>query len=112
MLTPIPARTEHRFDRQLGLPGRGPAEQERLRAATVVVAGIGGVGGTCATYLAAAGVGRLVLVHPGDLELPDRNRQTLMRPGDLGEALGPLTAFAIVWLILLYLYRKGTFVRV
>jgi predicted acyltransferase len=29
-----------------------------------------------------------------------------------GEAIGPLTAFAIIWLILLYLYRKGTFVRV
>jgi predicted acyltransferase len=29
-----------------------------------------------------------------------------------GEAIGPLTAFMIVWLILLYLYRNGTFVRV
>ena len=30
----------------------------------------------------------------------------------IGEALGPLAAFTIVWLILLYLYRKGTFVRI
>ena len=30
----------------------------------------------------------------------------------IGEAICPLTAFAILWLILLYLYRKGTFVRV
>jgi predicted acyltransferase len=30
----------------------------------------------------------------------------------LGEAMGPIASFAIVWLILLYLYRKGTFVRV
>jgi molybdopterin/thiamine biosynthesis adenylyltransferase len=73
-----------RFDRQLGLEGIGPAEQARLRSSTVLVAGIGGVGGAVATYLAAAGVGRLVLVHPGELEEPDLNRQTLMQPADLG----------------------------
>ncbi len=73
-----------RYDRQLGLPGFGPAAQERLRGATVLVAGIGGVGGAAATYLAAAGVGRLVLVHPGALEEPDLNRQTLMRPEWIG----------------------------
>ncbi|HET9657556.1 MAG TPA: HesA/MoeB/ThiF family protein [Kineosporiaceae bacterium] len=73
-----------RYDRQLGLDGIGPAEQTRLRRARVLVAGIGGVGGAVATYLAAAGVGRLVLVHPGPLEEPDLNRQTLMRPQDLG----------------------------
>ncbi len=45
-----------------------------------------GVGGAVATYLAAAGVGRLVLVHPGALETPDLNRQILMRPDRVGEA--------------------------
>ena len=30
----------------------------------------------------------------------------------VGEAIGPLAAFTIVWLILWYLYRKGTFVRI
>lgn len=73
-----------RFDRQLGVPGLDPRQQERLRRARVVVAGVGGVGGAAATYCAAAGVGRLDLVHPGDLELPDLNRQTLMTPADLG----------------------------
>ena len=29
-----------------------------------------------------------------------------------GHALSPITAFALVWLVLWYLYRKGTFVRV
>lgn len=78
--------TLDRFDRQLGVPGLGPAQQRRLRAATVVVAGVGGVGGAAATYCAAAGVGRLELVHPGDLELPDLNRQTLMRPDAIGRS--------------------------
>ena len=73
-----------RFDRQVRVPGFGPPQQRRLRAATVLVAGVGGVGGATATYLAAAGVGRLVLVHPGPLEVPDLNRQTLMRPDRIG----------------------------
>jgi molybdopterin-synthase adenylyltransferase len=73
-----------RFDRQLGVPGLGGGQQRRLRGATVVVAGVGGVGGAAATYCAAAGVRRLELVHPGELEVPDLNRQTLMTPADLG----------------------------
>ncbi|WP_241830190.1 HesA/MoeB/ThiF family protein [Parafrankia colletiae] len=81
---PATAARPGRYDRQLGIPGFGPAAQERLRRATVLVAGIGGVGGAAATYLAAAGVGRLVLVHPGPLEEPDLNRQTLMRPEWIG----------------------------
>ncbi len=73
-----------RFERQLTVPGFGVPQQRRLRQATVLVAGVGGVGGATATYLAAAGVGRLVLVHPGPLEVPDLNRQTLMRPDRVG----------------------------
>ncbi len=73
-----------RFERQLTVPGFGAAQQRRLRQATVLVAGVGGVGGAAATYLAAAGVGRLLLVHPGKLESPDLNRQTLMRPDMVG----------------------------
>ncbi len=73
-----------RFDRQVTMSGFGVEEQERLAQATAVVAGVGGLGGTAATYLAAAGIGRLVLFHPGPLELPDLNRQTLMRPEWLG----------------------------
>ncbi len=73
-----------RFARQMILNGFGAEGQRRLRAATAVVAGVGGLGGAAALYLAAAGIGRLVLFHPGPLELPDLNRQTLMRPEWLG----------------------------
>lgn len=73
-----------RFERQLTVPGFGAEQQRLLRGATVLVAGVGGVGGAAATYLAAAGAGRLMLVHPGVLEEPDLNRQTLMLPGQVG----------------------------
>lgn len=76
--------SEDLYTRQLAIPGFGPQQQCRLAAATVVVCGVGGVGGAAATYLAAAGVGRLVLIHPGDLEVPDLNRQTLMVPEAVG----------------------------
>ncbi|MDD4867743.1 MAG: HesA/MoeB/ThiF family protein [Mycobacterium sp.] len=80
---PTPAVTA-RFDRQLTIPGFGMEQQQRLRGATALIAGIGGVGGAAATYLAAGGIGRLILVHPGTLERPDLNRQTLMLPEWLG----------------------------
>jgi molybdopterin/thiamine biosynthesis adenylyltransferase len=82
-LTSTLARTQ-RFDRQLTIPGFGPEQQRRLAGATALIAGIGGVGGAVATYLGAAGIGRLILVHPGDLEEPDLNRQTLMLPEWVG----------------------------
>ena len=72
------------YARQLSLPGFGVADQRRLAESTVLVAGVGGLGGATATYLAAAGVGRLVLFHPGRLERADLNRQTLMTPSWLG----------------------------
>jgi len=77
--------TSETYARQLSMPGFGAAEQERLADSTVLVAGVGGLGGAAATYLAAAGVGRLVLFHPGPLEQPDLNRQTLMTPSWLGK---------------------------
>lgn len=86
LAAPAAAPTLDRFQRQLTIPGFGAAQQDRLRRATVLVAGVGGVGGAAATYLAAAGIGRLVLVHPGMLETPDLNRQTLMRPDRVGSS--------------------------
>lgn len=63
---------------QLDLPGFGEAAQEKLKASTVLVSRIGGLGGAVCWSLAAAGVGRLILAHAGPLRLDDLNRQTLM----------------------------------
>lgn len=73
-----------RYQRQLSLEGFGPRGQERLKTSTALVAGVGGLGGTAALYLAAAGIGRLILLHQGVLDLPDLNRQILMSPEWLG----------------------------
>lgn len=74
-LTPIELE---RYQRQMMLPNFGEDAQRRLKATTVLVTGVGGLGGTAALYLAAAGIGRLILVRGGDLRLDDMNRQVLM----------------------------------
>jgi molybdopterin/thiamine biosynthesis adenylyltransferase len=68
------------------LGGFTTEQQELLRQATVTVAGIGGLGGTAAIYLAAAGIGKLILVHHGDLTLSNMNRQVLMREDWIGRS--------------------------
>lgn len=67
-----------RYRRQIMLPGFGEEAQHKLKSSTVLVTGVGGLGGTAALYLAVAGVGRLILVRGGKLRLDDMNRQVLM----------------------------------
>ena len=54
-----------------------PEGIERLRGATVLVAGLGGVGGACAESLARAGVGRLLLLDHDRFAASNLNRQLL-----------------------------------
>ncbi|MEM4699788.1 MAG: HesA/MoeB/ThiF family protein [Candidatus Nezhaarchaeales archaeon] len=74
-----------RYDRQLRIPGFGPEAQAKLRSSSVMVAGLGGLGCAAATYLAAAGVGRLVLVDHETVELSNLNRQVLHWTEDVGK---------------------------
>jgi bacteriocin biosynthesis cyclodehydratase domain-containing protein len=86
------AAEQQRYDRQLEYFGElvagGEARaacQARLRAARVVVIGLGGLGAWALWALAAAGVGELVGVDGDEVELSNLNRQTLYRERDLGE---------------------------
>jgi molybdopterin/thiamine biosynthesis adenylyltransferase len=66
------------YEWQLWTPGFSEASQEKLKNATVLISRVGGVGGVAAHELAAAGIGRLILAHAGNLRPSDLNRQTLM----------------------------------
>lgn len=74
-----------RYQWQLWVRDFDEQGQRRLKAASVLVSRIGGVGGSAALHLAAAGVGRLVLAHAGNLRLDDLNRQTLMTTDWIGK---------------------------
>jgi len=84
MLPPLTSEERLRYDRQIG-PGLLTDEgQRRLKAATALVTRAGGVGGPAALALVMAGVGRVIIAHPGDLESPDLNRQLLGSETGLG----------------------------
>jgi adenylyltransferase/sulfurtransferase len=73
-----------RYNRQLILSGWGEETQERLKRATVFIAGAGGLGSPVGLYLAAAGVGTLRICDSGAVELSNLNRQILHGERDLG----------------------------
>jgi molybdopterin-synthase adenylyltransferase len=81
-LTPDELR---RYEWQLTVRDFGEEGQQKLKAASVLVSRVGGVGGSVAMQLAAAGVGRLVLAHAGNLRLDDLNRQLLMTTDWIGK---------------------------
>jgi molybdopterin-synthase adenylyltransferase len=72
------------YDWQLDVTDFGEAGQEKLKGASVLISRCGGLGGVVAYELAAAGVGRLILAHGGNLKPSDLNRQILMTHDWLG----------------------------
>jgi molybdopterin-synthase adenylyltransferase len=61
-------------------------DQDKLRNATVVVVGLGGLGSISSTYLAAAGVGNIRICDSDIVELSNLNRQILFSTEDIGKA--------------------------
>ena len=73
-----------RYARHLALPLVGVEGQRRLKSASVLCIGTGGLGSPIAVYLAAAGVGRIGLVDADSVELSNLQRQILHGIGDVG----------------------------
>ncbi len=71
-----------RFDRLSQL--LGPEALARLARSSVLVTGLGGVGGTCAEALARSGVGRIGVIDAESVELSNINRQALAFESTLG----------------------------
>lgn len=74
-----------RYSRQILLPQIDVDGQERLMASTVLIVGLGGLGSPAAMYLAAAGVGRLLLNDFDQVDLSNLQRQIMHSVRSLGE---------------------------
>ena len=74
------------YEWQLDVPGFGEEGQEKLKNASVLISRCGGLGSVVAYELAAAGVGKLILAHGGNVKESDLNRQLLMTDNWLGKA--------------------------
>lgn len=73
------------YEWQLDVPGFGEEGQEKLKNASVLVSRCGGLGSVVAYELAAAGIGKLILAHGGNVKESDLNRQLLMTDDWLGK---------------------------
>lgn len=66
-----------RYSRHLMIPGVGLEGQRKLKAASVLLVGVGGLGSSIALYLAAAGVGRIGLVDYDVVDTSNLQRQVI-----------------------------------
>src|SRR3954468_24915434 len=74
-----------RYQRHLTLAGFGPAAQEKLKGGSVLVIGAGGLGCPALLYLAAAGVGRILIVDFDRVDVSNLQRQVLYTSEDEGQ---------------------------
>ena len=80
------------YSRQIALREVGLEGQARLRAASVLVVGAGGLGVPVLQYLAGAGIGRLGIVDADRLEPSNLHRQTWYSLADCGHEKSALAA--------------------
>jgi len=74
-----------RYSRQIILPEVGIEGQQALLDSTMLLIGMGGLGSPSAMYLAAAGVGHLIIADFDKVELSNLQRQVIHHTDDIGE---------------------------
>ncbi len=76
----------HRYSRQISVPRFGETGQQKLLDARVLIVGLGGLGSPAALYLAASGVGTLVLNDFDIVDITNLQRQIIHRQIDIGQS--------------------------
>jgi len=74
-----------RYSRQIMLPQIGIDGQQTLLDSTMLLIGMGGLGSPSALYLAAAGVGHLIIADFDKVEISNLQRQIIHHTDDIGK---------------------------
>jgi adenylyltransferase/sulfurtransferase len=85
-------RELERYARQIVLPQFGGVGQRRLKAASILVVGAGGIGSPVISGLSAAGVGKLTIIDDDLVEAGNLHRQPIFRDEDVGKPKAELAA--------------------
>lgn len=78
--------------RHLALKQVGSDGQQRIAAGTALLIGAGGIGCASATYLAASGVGHLIIADFDTVDITNLGRQVLYTPADVGKLKAEIAA--------------------
>jgi molybdopterin/thiamine biosynthesis adenylyltransferase len=76
---------ESRYDRQIKLPQIGDEGQQKILDSTALIIGMGGLGSPAALYLAAAGIGKLIIIDFDVVEESNLQRQIIHGTDNIGE---------------------------
>ena len=77
---------KERYNRQIILPEFGEEGQAKLKAAKVLVVGLGGLGSVASLYLTAAGFGTIGIMDDDTVAIHNLQRQILYREDEVGES--------------------------
>ncbi|QCK15456.1 molybdenum cofactor biosynthesis protein [Mangrovivirga cuniculi] len=75
-----------RYDRQIKLSEVGSSGQEKLKNASVLIVGVGGLGCPAAQYLVGAGIGKIGLMDHDRVSITNLHRQVLFGELDVGKS--------------------------
>ena len=81
-----------RYSRHILLDEIGIEGQEKMLAASVLVVGCGGLGAAALPYLAASGVGKLIIADHDTIDDTNLQRQTAFTEADIGQSKAQVMA--------------------
>lgn len=82
----LSSNEKDRYNRQIILPDFGEDGQAKLKAAKVLVVGLGGLGSVASLYLTAAGFGTIGIMDDDSVAIHNLQRQILYREDEVGQS--------------------------
>ncbi|QZE15648.1 HesA/MoeB/ThiF family protein [Halosquirtibacter laminarini] len=75
----------HRYDRHFELSDFTNHDQEKLKNASLLIVGAGGLGSPLFSYLIGAGIGKITIYEPDTVSYSNLHRQTIYSTEDVGK---------------------------